>query len=221
MASDPQKRFGRKRPFELGALEFSPDVERLLDEGRLLYEPYLTRHTCCDWGDVGYWQWLSNNAALLSGDRLESSYRVHRELAISIVTEADRSATFIRSLSHSVPTGRLIKGERSMFRGFLSRSRYAPPSSPLFALGDLKLSEKVHWLDDKGLIDPLHYLQRHVRADWGELSDIERQANDTALPSNGPLASRYALTPRLAIAIRTNADRSLTLIQLCDEAVSV
>ena len=44
-----------------------------------------------------------------------------------------------------------------------------PQVPPLFALGTLKLSEKVHWLASKSLIDPLPYVQRHVRGDWGEI----------------------------------------------------
>ena len=47
--------------------------------------------------------------------------------------------------------------------------RPAPQKQPLFAPGSLKLSEKVHWLARKGLIDPLTYVQRHVRGDWGEM----------------------------------------------------
>ena len=46
-------------------------------------------------------------------------------------------------------------------------ARREPQARPLFALGSLRLSEKVHWLASKGLIDPLPYVQRHVRGDWG------------------------------------------------------
>ncbi len=41
--------------------------------------------------------------------------------------------------------------------------RPAPHKQPLFAPSTLKLSEKVHWLARRGLIDPLAYVQRHVR----------------------------------------------------------
>ncbi|MBN9426765.1 MAG: methyltransferase, partial [Burkholderiales bacterium] len=46
-----------------------------------------------------------------------------------------------------------------------------PQVQPLFAPGTLKLSEKVHWLASKSLIDPLPYVQRHVRGDWGEVEE--------------------------------------------------
>ncbi|HFX1080092.1 TPA: methyltransferase [Pseudomonas aeruginosa] len=91
------------------------------------------------------------------------------------------------------------------------------PSRPLFTFGTLKLSEKVQWLDVKGLIEPLRYLQRHIRGDWGELSDAERKGNRDALQSQGVLTSRYEITPRLALIIRTNEDRSLTVVQLPEE----
>ncbi len=43
--------------------------------------------------------------------------------------------------------------------------RPAPQKQPLFAPGALQLSERVHWLARKGLIDPLAFVQRHVRGD--------------------------------------------------------
>jgi hypothetical protein len=50
--------------------------------------------------------------------------------------------------------------------------RPAPHKQPLFAPSTLKLSEKVHWLARRGLIDPLAYVQRHVRGDWGEIDEV-------------------------------------------------
>lgn len=81
--------------FPIGALVFSEGVDRLMREGRLDPMPYFLRHTRGDWGDVADYKWLANNAALASGERLESMYQVHRELHICVVTEADRSATRI------------------------------------------------------------------------------------------------------------------------------
>ncbi|WP_448123643.1 hypothetical protein [Xanthomonas citri] len=37
--------------------------------------------------------------------------------------------------------------------------RRAPQKQPLFAPASLQLSEKVHWLARRGLIDPLTYVQ--------------------------------------------------------------
>ncbi|MDP2747841.1 hypothetical protein [Pseudomonas sp.] len=93
----PQPPTGNRRSllFAIGALIFSPGIDRVMREGRLNPLPYLQRHTRGDWGDIADTQWQANNAALQSGDRLESSYAVHRELSICIFTVADRSATHI------------------------------------------------------------------------------------------------------------------------------
>lgn len=87
----------------------------------------------------------------------------------------------------------------------------------LFALGTLKLSEKVHWLASKGLIDPLPYVQRHVRGDWGEIDETERQANNVALEQGAPMTSRFQITPRLFLIIVTSDDQSVTVVQLPEE----
>lgn len=81
--------------FPVGALIFSTGIDRLMRAGCLDPIPYFQRHASGDWGDVTDAQWQTNNAALQSGDRLESVYVVHRELSIRIFTEADRSETHI------------------------------------------------------------------------------------------------------------------------------
>ncbi|WP_369326315.1 methyltransferase [Alcaligenes nematophilus] len=92
-----------------------------------------------------------------------------------------------------------------------------PQALPLFALGTLKLSEKVHWLASKGLIDPLPYVQRHVRGDWGEVSEAERQMNSVALEQGAPMTSRFQITPRLHLVILTSDDQRTTVVQLPEE----
>lgn len=104
-----------------------------------------------------------------------------------------------------------------MLKTLLSNLGQPQPPRPLFTFGALQLSDKVRWLDGKGLLDPLRYLQRHIRGDWGDINDAECQGNFDALQSEGVLTSRYAITPRLAIAIQTNEARSLTVIQLPEE----
>ena len=68
----------------------NPDVVARLDP-----MPFFERHMRGDWGDVADYQWQQNNAALESGERLDSFYVVTRDLSIRIFTEADRSATRI------------------------------------------------------------------------------------------------------------------------------
>lgn len=92
-----------------------------------------------------------------------------------------------------------------------------PQVPPLFAPGTLKLSEKVHWLASKSLIDPLPYVQRHVRGDWGEVSEAERQMNDVALEQGAPMTSRFQITPRLHLVVVTSDDQHTTVVQLPEE----
>ena len=95
--------------------------------------------------------------------------------------------------------------------------RPAPHKQPLFAPASLQLSEKVHWLARRGLIDPLSYVQRHVRGDWGEISEAERQANNVALEQGAPLTSRFPITPRLYLVVITSDDQLTTVVQLPEE----
>ncbi len=92
-----------------------------------------------------------------------------------------------------------------------------PQVQPLFALDTLKLSEKVHWLASKSLIDPLPYVQRHMRGDWGEVEDAERQANSVALKQGAPMTSRFQITPRLYLIVITSDDQRTTVVQLPEE----
>ncbi|MBJ7223582.1 MULTISPECIES: methyltransferase [unclassified Brenneria] len=95
--------------------------------------------------------------------------------------------------------------------------RRKPQAQPLFALGSLQLSEKVHWLASKGLIDPLPYVQRHVRGDWGEIDKTSRQVNDVALDQDNSMISRYRITPHLVLVVMTSEDHKTTVIQLPEE----
>ncbi|WP_211460850.1 hypothetical protein [Collimonas silvisoli] len=81
--------------FPIGALIFSPDVERLMREGRLDPMPFFHRHVRGDWGDVDDVLWQANNAAQKTGEQLESLYIVTRDICLSVFTLADRSATHI------------------------------------------------------------------------------------------------------------------------------
>ena len=92
-----------------------------------------------------------------------------------------------------------------------------PQVQPLFAPGTIKLSEKVHWLASKSLIDPLPYVQRHVRGDWGEVSEAERQMNSVALEQGAPMTSRFQITPRLYLVVITSDDQRTTVVQLPEE----
>ncbi|ABM31146.1 methyltransferase [Paracidovorax avenae] len=95
--------------------------------------------------------------------------------------------------------------------------RRKPLPQPLFALGTIQLSDKVCWLASKGLIDPLPYVQRHIRGDWGQVSEAERQANGTALERGTPMTSRFPINPRLSLVVVTSKDQGTTVVQLPEE----
>lgn len=95
--------------------------------------------------------------------------------------------------------------------------RPAPQKQPLFAPASLQLSEKVHWLARRGLIDPLAYVQRHVRGDWGEVDQATRQANDVAIQQDSLMISRFRITPELELVVMTSEDQHKTVVQLPEE----
>ena len=75
----------------------------------------------------------------------------------------------------------------------------------------------MHWLASKSLIDPLPFVQRHLRGDWGEVSEAERQSNDVALEQGAPMTSRFQITPRLFLVVITGDDQRITVVQLPEE----
>lgn len=63
----------------------------------------------------------------------------------------------------------------------------------------------------------VHFLARHLRGDWGELDDPDKQANDHALTCRGRLLSAYTLSTGEKLWIITEADRSSTCLLLPSE----
>ena len=63
----------------------------------------------------------------------------------------------------------------------------------LFPVGALILSEGIDRLVRAGRLDPIPYFRRHVRGDWGDVSDGQWQANGIALQSGALLESHYVI----------------------------
>ena len=81
------------------ALQTAP---RLVKVGRLVATPgvlelfaALERHMRKDWGEVCEEDWMENDRALKSGDRLLSSYKSKYDVKFWIITERGRSHTTI------------------------------------------------------------------------------------------------------------------------------
>lgn len=79
--------------FPAGQLVMTAGIDGLVRQGRLNPSALLCRHLNGDWGDLCDEDRRSNDAALQSGDRLLSSYRVAPDLKVWIITEWDRSVT--------------------------------------------------------------------------------------------------------------------------------
>ena len=65
-------------------------------------------------------------------------------------------------------------------------------------------------------LEGLSALGRHMDADWGEVSDDDKAANDAALLEGGRLFSKYTIDGQ-PVWIITEADRAYTTILLPEE----
>jgi len=83
-----------KRPlFPLGKVVATPGALSLLEALNTSPLEYLFRHVLGDWGELDAEDRQANEAALVHGTRIVSSYRLQGEHRIWLITEADRSAT--------------------------------------------------------------------------------------------------------------------------------
>ncbi|MFQ8213662.1 hypothetical protein ACKGML_05450 [Klebsiella pneumoniae] len=99
-----------------------------------------------------------------------------------------------------------------------SNERSSNHRSLLFPIGALIFSEGVDRIMREGRLDPMPYIQRHIRGDWGDVTDLRWQENNAAVTSGKPLGSRYIVTRELTIRIVTEADRSATHVMLRSES---
>jgi len=90
-------------------------------------------------------------------------------------------------------------------------------SQPRFRAGQLVMTAGVNDLVQRGALNPVPYLRRHLDGDWGDLCDEDRRSNDAALKNGDRLFSSYRITPDLKLWIITEWDRSVTTLLLPDE----
>ena len=90
-----------------------------------------------------------------------------------------------------------------------------PPVEALFPLGNIVATPGVmeHISDD----ERLKALQRHARADWGEIDREDWAANETALREERRLYSSYRAVGGRKFLIITECDRSATTLLLPEE----
>jgi hypothetical protein len=86
-----------KRPlFHLGKVVATPGALAALEQHRQSPLSFLIRHVTGDWGNLDAEDCQANDAALVHGTRIVSSYRLGKPedgQKLWLITEADRSAT--------------------------------------------------------------------------------------------------------------------------------
>lgn len=88
---------------------------------------------------------------------------------------------------------------------------------PRFALGQVVGTQgAVEALNDADQ-DPNEFIQRHVRGDWGDLDDEDKQENEYSVQHGFRILSAYHTAKKVKIWIITEADRSATTLLLPSE----
>ena len=65
--------------------------------------------------------------------------------------------------------------------------------------------------------NPVELISRHVKGDWGDLDEEDRQENELSLKQGFRILSAYTLPTGVKVWIITEADRSSTTILLPSE----
>ncbi len=90
-------------------------------------------------------------------------------------------------------------------------------SKPLFPLGSVVATPgALAALEAAGEV-PLCYLARHVRGDWGEIPEEDRQENELSLSEGFRILSAYRTHLGTRLWVITEADRSSTCLLLPEE----
>ena len=88
---------------------------------------------------------------------------------------------------------------------------------PKFRIGTLVATPgALEALTDGGQ-SPMAFVMRHVKGDWGECCEEDRQANEDALRNGDRLFSVYRTSNGTRIWVITEADRSSTCVLLPEE----
>ena len=90
--------------------------------------------------------------------------------------------------------------------------------TPLFPLGQIVATPGALAALEKAGQTPMEFLSRHVRGDWGDLDECDRQENVSSLKYGFRLLSSYRTAARdTTLWIITEADRSATTLLLPEE----
>ena len=91
----------------------------------------------------------------------------------------------------------------------------AEAGKTLFPLGALVITSAAG--EALPRVDVVHALRQHGAGIWGDLSQDDRVANDTAVKNGGRILSTYGSTNGIQFWVITEADRSATTVLLPDD----
>ena len=91
------------------------------------------------------------------------------------------------------------------------------PTVPLFPPGQIVATPGALRLLEETRKSPLDFLSRHLRGDWGDLSQKDKIENELSLKKGFRLMSSYPITDRAKLWIITEADRAVTTLLLPEE----
>lgn len=94
---------------------------------------------------------------------------------------------------------------------------WTPPSGPRFPLGHLCITSNANDALEALGKEPLIYIRRHTKGDWGDVDAADGAANNHALSNGGRLFSAYTLPDGQRLYVITEADRSATTILLSSD----
>ena len=88
---------------------------------------------------------------------------------------------------------------------------------PLFCLGQTVATPAAFEALLASCESPAVFLDRHVRGDWGELCEEDREANNQAVIHGERILSAYQTKQGVKLWVITEANRSVTTFLLPDE----
>lgn len=88
---------------------------------------------------------------------------------------------------------------------------------PRFPLGQLLITPGAAEALKHNEVEPIEFICRHARGDWGQLCAEDVAENELALQEGLRLLSVYRLTDGQKLWIITEADRSCTTLLLPEE----
>lgn len=87
----------------------------------------------------------------------------------------------------------------------------------LFRLGNLVATPTALTAIKESGQTPAHFVVRHARGDWGDLSETDKTENNLSIDRNLRIRSAYSTAKGNQIYLLTDGDRSATTILLAEE----